>query len=170
MSSITESKKTFSLYSKDLGGQFDKNQEFNGFGGNGNNISPQLFWENAPKETKSFAITMYDSDAPTGSGWWHWLAFNIPSNMKELVSNAGNIDKNLVPENVIQSINDYGTKGYGGPCPPIGHGFHQYTITIHALKVEKLDLDSETNAAIVGFNLWANSLAKASLVSYYKRD
>ena len=164
------SKKTFTLLSNNLGGQFDKSQEFNGFGGDGDNISPQLSLVNAPEETKSFAITMYDIDAPSGSGWWHWLIFNIPSNSNELVSNAGDITTNLAPKSAIQSINDYGTKGYGGPCPPQGNGFHQYIITIHALKVEQLDLEDSTNAAVVGFNILANTIEKASIVAYYKRD
>lgn len=164
------SKQTFTLTSNDLGGHFDLKQSFNDWGHNGNNISPQLSWKNAPGGTKSFAITMYDPDAPTGSGWWHWLAFNITTKTHTLVTNAGNIKANLAPEGVVQSINDYGTKGYGGPCPPEGHGFHQYIITVHALKVEELDLDSNTNAAVVGFNLWANTIERASIVSYYKRD
>lgn len=164
------SKNTFTLTSNDLGGHFDLKQSFNDWGHNGSNVSPQLSWSNAPEGTRSFAITMYDVDAPTGSGWWHWLAFNIPTDVTEFVTNAGNIDANLVPENVVQSINDYGTKGYGGPCPPIGNGFHQYIITVHALKVEQLDLDDNTNAAVVGFNLWANTIERASIVGYYKRD
>ncbi len=164
------SKNTFTLFSANLGGQFDKSQEFHSFGGDGDNISPQLSWKNAPKETKSFAITMYDVDAPSGSGWWHWLIFNIPADTNQLVSNAGDTSANLAPEKAIQSINDYGTKGYGGPCPPVGNGFHQYIITIHALSVEHLELEDTTNAPVVGFNILANTIEKASLVAYYKRD
>ena len=85
------SQKTFTLSSRDLGGQTTKTQEFNGFGCSGENISPQLSWANAPEGTKSFAITMYDPDAPTGSGWWHWLVFDINANVNELVANAGNV-------------------------------------------------------------------------------
>jgi len=161
--------KTFTLSSKDLGGEATKTQEFNGFGCTGENQSPQLFWENAPTGTKSFAITMYDPDAPTGSGFWHWLVFNIPASVTELVTNAGNIKLNLAPKGAIQSITDFGTKGFGGPCPPEGHGFHQYIITVYALKTEKLGLDENINPAIVGFNLWNQTLAKASIVIYYKR-
>lgn len=161
--------KTFTLSSKDVGGAFTKTQEFNGFGCTGDSQSPQLFWKNAPEETKSFAITMYDPDAPTGSGFWHWVAFDIPSNTNELVTNAGNPKLNLFPKGAIQSITDYGIKGFGGPCPPEGHGFHQYIITVYALKTSKLGPDENTNPAIVGFNLWNNTLAKASIVVYYKR-
>jgi Raf kinase inhibitor-like YbhB/YbcL family protein len=169
-SAASFSQNTFTLSSTDLGGQATKTEEFNGFGCEGENKSPQLSWTNAPEGTKSFAITMYDPDAPTGSGWWHWLVFDIPANMNELVTNAGNLNLNLLPKGVIQSITDYGIKGFGGPCPPEGHGLHKYEITVHALKTATLGLDENTNAAVVGFYLWNNTLAKASIVSYYKRD
>lgn len=159
--------KTFTLTSKDLGGETTKIQEFNGFGCSGENQSPQLSWKNAPEGTKSFAVTMYDPDAPTGSGFWHWVVVDIPANVNELVTNAGT--KNLIPKGAIQSITDYGIKGFGGPCPPIGHGYHQYIITVYALKVNKLGTDENTNPAVVGFNLWNQTLAKASIVAYYKR-
>ncbi len=161
--------KTFTLTSKDLGGQATKLQEFNGFGCSGDNSSPQLSWANAPEGTKSFAITMYDPDAPTGSGFWHWLVFDIPSNINELVQNTGNVTLNLTPNGAIQSITDYGMKGFGGPCPPVGHGYHEYIITVFALKTDKLGTNENTNPAIVGFNLWNQTLAKASIVVYYKR-
>ncbi|MCM0665956.1 YbhB/YbcL family Raf kinase inhibitor-like protein [Flavobacterium tyrosinilyticum] len=159
--------KTFTLTSTDLGGETTKIQEFNGFGCSGENQSPQLSWKNAPKGTKSFAITMYDPDAPTGSGFWHWVVVDIPANVNELVTNAGT--KNLVPKGAIQSVTDYGIKGFGGPCPPVGHGYHQYIITVYALKSDKLGTDENTNPAVVGFNLWSQTLAKASIIAYYKR-
>lgn len=161
--------KTFTLSSNDLGGEATKTQEFNGFGCTGDNKSPQLTWNNAPEGTKSFAITMYDPDAPTGSGFWHWVVFDIPANVNELVTNAGNVEQDLTPKGAIQSITDYGIKGFGGPCPPEGHGFHQYIITVYALKTDKLGLDENINPAIVGFNLWNQTLGKASIVAYYKR-
>ncbi|NBB89073.1 MAG: YbhB/YbcL family Raf kinase inhibitor-like protein [Bacteroidetes bacterium] len=161
--------KTFTLSSEDLGGQATRTQEFDGFGCDGENVSPQLSWENAPEGTKSFAITMYDPDAPTGSGFWHWVVFDIPADITELKTNAGDVELNLAPEGAIQSVTDYGIRGYGGPCPPKGHGIHQYIITVHALKTESLGLDANANAAVVGFNLWNHTLAKASLVAYYER-
>ncbi len=100
----------FTLTSSDLKGQLTKKQEFNGFGCSGENISPQLSWENAPKGTKSFAITVYDPDAPTGSGWWHWVVFDIPSNKTTLASGFGNNDS----KEAIQTITDYGKTGFGG--------------------------------------------------------
>ena len=163
------SQNTFTLTSKNLGGEATLKEEFNGFGCIGKNESPQLSWKNAPEGTKSFAITMYDPDAPTGSGWWHWVVFDIPTSTTDLVSNAGDIKLNLTPEGTIQSITNYGAQGYGGPCPPQGHGLHQYIITVYALKTDTLGLDKNTNPAIVGYYLWNNTLAKASIVSYYKR-
>ena len=160
---------TFTLKSSTLGGQATSKEVFNGFGCTGQNISPELHWENAPAETKSFAVTVYDPDAPTGSGWWHWVIFDIPAQTNSLVANSGTVNLNLAPTGSIQSLTDFGTTGYGGPCPPEGHGLHQYLITIYALKTDKLGLDAKTTPAIVGFNLNANVIGKASLVMYYQR-
>ncbi len=161
--------KTFTLSSKDLGGQFTKTEEFNGFGCTGKNQSPQLSWSNPPEGTKSYAITVYDPDAPTGSGFWHWVVFDLPTNISEIPTNAGNTALNLIPASSIQSITSFGAKGFGGPCPPEGHGLHQYIFTIYALKTDKLGLDANTNPELVGYYLWMNTLAKASIVSYYQR-
>ncbi len=160
---------TFTLKSKTLGGQATHKEVYKGFGCDGENISPQLYWENAPKDTKSFAVTIHDADAPTGSGWWHWLIFDINKNVDELLADAGNLAKNIAPKNALQSKTDFGTPGYGGPCPPSGSGFHRYIITVYALKVEKLGLDSSANPALVGYNLSQNTIEKASLVFYYKK-
>jgi len=116
--SIKTIAQTFTLKSNELGGQATNKQALNGFGCNGENKSSQLFWENAPSNTKSFAITIFDEDAPTGSGWWHWLIFDIPTSVKELKSGTGNIAAKIAPEDAIQSITDFKTYGYGGPCPP----------------------------------------------------
>ena len=155
----------FTLTSSDLKGQLTKKQEFNGFGCSGENISPQLSWQNAPKGTKSFAITVYDPDAPTGSGWWHWVVFDIPSNKTTLVSGFGNSDS----KEAIQSITDYGKTGFGGACPPVGDKAHRYIFTVHALDIETLGLDKNTNAATVGYYINSHSIAKASIISYYNR-
>lgn len=169
ISSMVSGQGTFTLTSKSLGGQATTTQEFNQHGCSGDNQSPELSWENAPSGTKSFAITMYDPDAPTGSGFWHWVVFDIPSNIKELKAGAGNVKSHLAPQEAIQSINDVGIMGYIGPCPPKGDGFHQYIITVYALDTEKLGLNENTGAALVGFNLWKHTLGKASIVFYYKR-
>jgi len=155
---------TFTLKSNELGGQFTNRYFLNGFGYSGENVSPQLSWQNAPAGTQSFAITMYDKDAPTGSGFWHWVAFNIPANVTELPSNAGDVMKKLMPTGVIQSVNDTGGNGYAGPAPPAGPS-HQYVITVFALK-SKLDLKENAPAALVGFYLNAQALSKASIVAY----
>ena len=164
-----DSKKTFTLTSTTIGGEATVTEEFNGFGCTGKNQSPQLAWHNAPEGTKSFAVTMYDPDAPTGSGWWHWVVFDIPTDVSSLVENAGNIEMNLAPKGAIQSVTNYGVPGYGGPCPPENHGLHQYIITVHALKTDSLGLDENTNPAIVGYYIWNNTISKASIVMYYER-
>ncbi len=166
---VSAQNNTFTLKSKDIGGQFSLEQVYDKFDCGGQNISPQLFWENAPNETKSYAITIYDPDAPTGSGWWHWLAFNIPATINEIPKNAGNPELKLLPTTVIQSINDYGSYGYGGPCPPKGDKTHRYIITVYALNTGKLELNKNTNPATVGFYLNNHSIAKASLIIYYGR-
>ena len=117
-----------------------------------------------PAGTQSFAVTMYDKDAPTGSGFWHWLIFNIPADVMSLKSDAGNVSKNLAPAGSVQSNSDYGVPGYGGPCPPPG-AIHEYIITVYALKA-KLTLDQHATPAIVGFYLNGNAIQKASIVMY----
>ncbi len=159
----------FTLKGDAVMGQLANEQVFSGFGCKGKNISPRLEWSNAPKGTKSFALTVYDPDAPTGSGWWHWLVFNIPGSVNELVTDAGNISKGLAPKGSAQSINNYGKAGYGGACPPKGDKAHRYIFTVYALRVEKLDLDSNAMPALVGFYLNNNAIAKASLIAYYAR-
>src|SRR6266545_879768 len=125
-------------------------QVYKGFGCDGGNASPSLAWKNAPAGTKSFAVTVYDPDAPTGSGWWHWIVFNIPADVTSLP--AG-----------------FGKPGYGGPCPPQGDKPHRYIFTVYALKVEKIDADENASGAMVGFMLNANKLDKASFTATYGR-
>jgi Raf kinase inhibitor-like YbhB/YbcL family protein len=160
---------TFTLKSKDIGGQMTMQQVLNGFGCTGQNISPQLSWENVPAGTKSFAVTIYDKDAPTGSGFWHWVVFDLPASTTELKQGAGDAAKKLLPAGAIESVTDFGKPGYGGPCPPEGHGIHEYLITVYALKIEKLGLDAKATTGLAGFYLNGNTLAKASIVAYYKR-
>ena len=159
----------FTLKSDDLNGQLTESQVYVGFGCNGKNISPALRWIDAPKNTKSFAVTVYDPDAPTGSGWWHWVIFNISSDINELKTDAGNPQKNLAPENSIQSVTDFGNPGFGGACPPEGDKPHSYIFTVYALNTAKLDLNAKTPPAMVGFFLNQHMIAKASLIAYYSR-
>jgi Raf kinase inhibitor-like YbhB/YbcL family protein len=163
------SAQTFTVTSATVGGQATVEQVFNGFGCTGKNISPQLTWANAPAGTKSYAITMYDPDAPTGSGWWHWVAFDIPAGTVEIPPGAGTPGMPGMPEGAVQSMTDFGVPGYGGPCPPEGHGHHQYIITVYALRTDKLGLDATAGAPMVGFSLTQQMLAKASIVFYYGR-
>jgi Raf kinase inhibitor-like YbhB/YbcL family protein len=144
---------------------------FNGFGCKGDNISPSLTWSGAPSGTKSFAITVYDPDAPTGSGWWHWVVFNVPASAMSVPKNAGDIKAKLMPEGAIQSRTDFGSDGYGGPCPPQGDKPHHYTFTVFAVDEDKLQFakDNNASAALVGFELHFHSLAKASLTATYGR-
>jgi Raf kinase inhibitor-like YbhB/YbcL family protein len=160
---------TFTLKSRELGGQATNKQVLNGFGCSGENHSPQFFWEHPPQNTKSFALTIFDESAPTGSGWWHWLIFDMSRNVTGLKSGAGNTASKLAPPGAIQSVNDFKTFGYGGPCPPEGGGIHKYVVTLYALKSEKLGIDSTSNPALVGFLLNQNVIEKATLVFYYKR-
>lgn len=140
---------------------------FNGMGCNGQNLSPALEWTNPPAGTKSFAVTMYDPDAPTGSGWWHWVMYNIPGSTTGLVTGAGN-GRNA-PRGSEQGRTDFGSKGYGGPCPPVGDKPHHYHITVFALKVDKLDVPGDATAAYVGFNLNANKLGTVRVTGLYGR-
>ena len=159
--------KGLTLKSGDMIGQITINQVFNGFGCTGKNISPQLEWNNAPKGTKSFAITVYDPDAPTGSGWWHWVVFNIPKDTNQILSNASAL--NTLPKDTIQSKTDFGKNKFGGACPPKGSKPHAYITTIYALDVEKLGLDKNANPALVGYMLNAHVIEKSSIITYYKR-
>lgn len=142
---------------------------YNGFGCSGRNVSPELRWERAPKETKSFAVTVYDPDAPTGSGWWHWIIFNIPPSMTSLPAGAGKPDSAGAPPGSIQSMTDFGGQGYGGPCPPQGDKPHRYVFTVYALKVNQLPLKKEASGAMAGFYLNQNALGKAFFTAKYGR-
>lgn len=142
---------------------------FNGFGCTGGNVSPSLKWSGAPTGTKSFAITTYDPDAPTGSGWWHWVVYNIPRDVMKVEQGAGDASRQLLPAGTVQGNTDFGSPGYGGPCPPKGRKPHRYTFTIFALDVEKLELPANATAAFIGFNLNAHTLGKARLTALYAR-
>ena len=150
-------------------GTIQPEQVFDGWGCAGRNVSPALQWSGAPAGTKSYAVTVYDPDAPTGSGFWHWQIFNIPAGVTELAAGAGDPTRGLAPAGSVQGRNDYGPIGYGGPCPPPGDKPHRYVFTLFALKVPKLDLDATASAAVIGFNLNANVLEKASVTAHYGR-
>jgi Raf kinase inhibitor-like YbhB/YbcL family protein len=163
----TKTTKTFTVKSNDLGGQFTLKQFGRGPGCDGGNISPELHWENAPQDTKAFAVTMHDMDAATGSGLWHWVVYNIPAAVTSLDSDAGSLAKHNLPDGAIGGLSDVGVKGYFGPCPPVGE-LHRYLITVHALK-EAVTVGENASAALTGFMLNLNSLAKASLLVYARQ-
>lgn len=140
-----------------------------GFGCGGRNRSPHLRWEGAPVGTKSFAITCFDPDAPTGSGFWHWVVVNIPPTVTELSLDAGDPASGKLPAGALQVRTDFGKPGYGGPCPPEGDHPHRYVFTAHAVSMDRLPVTADTSAAVVGFYLNFNTLAKASLMGLYKR-
>ncbi|BBN83397.1 kinase inhibitor [Pseudoalteromonas sp. A25] len=160
------------LTSQDIApGEFmSKKHEFKGFGCNGDNLSPHLAWQDVPKGTKSFAITAYDPDAPTGSGWWHWQVVDIPVSINELKTGLGINAQSKLPDGAKQISNDYGVESFGGACPPKGHGVHRYQFTIHALSVEKLSLPKSPSSALVGYMINANSLRSATVEALYQRD
>jgi Raf kinase inhibitor-like YbhB/YbcL family protein len=164
------SKATFTLSSPDIanGRKISDAQVFNSFGCSGRNVSPALAWTHAPAGTKSFALLVHDPDAPTGSGWWHWIAYNIPADTTSLAADAGDPKKNLMPAAAVQARTDFGTPGYGGPCPPPGKPHHYY-FRLYALKVSKLDVPADATAAFIGFNVNANSLGKAQIMGSYGR-
>ncbi|MGE5182643.1 MAG: YbhB/YbcL family Raf kinase inhibitor-like protein [Acidobacteriota bacterium] len=161
----------FALKSTDFKpyGTLSDKQAFNSFGCTGENVSPELEWSNPPAGTKSFALMVHDPDAPTGSGWWHWVVYNIPADAKSLPAGAGTADGKHLPAGAVQGNTDFGTPGYGGPCPPAGSGKHHYEFTLFALKVDKLDLPKNATAAFVGFNVQGNAIGKAKLTGMYGR-
>ena len=151
------------------GGTIQMAQVFNSFGCTGGNHSPELSWSGAPAGTKSFAVTIYDPDAPTGSGWWHWTVFNIPASVTHLPADAGGEKGTGLPAGAVQGRTDFGFSHFGGPCPPVGDAPHHYQVTVYALKVDKLALDANASGAMVGYYLHMNALAKATITGLYGR-
>lgn len=166
----TPAGETFVLTSSDVreGQTIASAHLFNGMGCTGQNRSPALEWAGAPAGTRSLAITLYDPDAPTGSGWWHWVMYNIPPNVSRLPAGAGDPSRSLMP-GVTEGITDFGKPGYGGPCPPQGDRPHRYIFTVHALDVDRLDVPPNATAAFIGFNIHAHRLGSATLTARYGR-
>jgi hypothetical protein len=140
-----------------------------GFGCAGANKSPHLKWDGAPAATKSFAVTCFDPDAPTGSGFWHWVVVNIPASVTELPLDAGNLASGKLPAGALEVRTDFGKPGYGGPCSPPNDHPHRYIFTVHAVATEALPVTADTSAAVVGFNLHFQTLEKATLMGLFKR-
>jgi Raf kinase inhibitor-like YbhB/YbcL family protein len=161
----------FKLSSPDIkpGKMIPQRFEFNAFGCSGENKSPALKWSGAPKGAKSFAVTLYDPDAPTGSGWWHWVVINIPADVTELPADAGALNSTTLPKGATQIRTDYGSAAFGGTCPPKGDKPHHYIFTVYALKTDKIDVPADATAALAGYMIHGNMLAKASFTARYGR-
>jgi Raf kinase inhibitor-like YbhB/YbcL family protein len=158
---------SFTVTSEDVteGMQMSDKQVYNSFGMSGENISPQLSWSGFPDQTRSFAVTCHDPDAPTGSGFWHWLVIDIPVSVTSLASGAGAASGGL-PAGAFHVRNDYGTKDFGGAAPPAGES-HRYVFAVHAVDSEKLGIDSGVSPAVAGFNLRFHTIARGLLVPVY---
>lgn len=152
------------------GSMLTEAQVFNGFGCSGKNLSPALEWHGAPAGTRSFALTVYDPDAPTGSGWWHWVVYNLPADTTRLAEGAGTADGKALPAGALQGRTDFGAPGFGGACPPPGDKPHRYVFTVYALKTEKIEVPADASAALVGFMIHANKLGQASFQAKYGRS
>jgi len=126
------------------------------------NTSPHLKWSGAPEGTKSYAITCYDPDAPTGSGFWHWTVANIPADVNEIAAGGP------LPSGAVEGRTDFGEPGFGGAAPPPGHGPHRYIFTVFAVDTDKLDVTPEDSGAKYGFNLHFHTLARASITAVYE--
>ena len=161
----------FTLSSPDIkpNSTIDKKFEFNGFGCSGENKSPALKWSGAPKDTKSFAVTVYDPDAPSGSGWWHWSVVDIPASVTELPADAGAAGGANLPSGATAVRSDFGVAAWGGVCPPRGDKPHRYVFTVHALKTDKLEVPADATAALVSDMINGDSIAKASFTAKYGR-
>ena len=154
---MTHAATTFSLTSPTVsnGAPIAASHYWNQFGCSGANERPELNWSGAPEGTKSFAITFYDHDAPTGSGFWHWVAYNIPADVTKIKADT-------LPAGTVEGNTDLAKPGFFGPCPPVGRK-HQYTFTLHALDVEKLPAPEGASAALTGFFIYQHTIGRAQL-------
>lgn len=162
---------SFILSSSDIeeGKAMAKQQEFQGFGCEGGNQSPQLSWSGAPEGTQAYAVLVHDPDAPTGgSGWWHWQMVNIPKGVTSLEADAGNRNNEHAPKGSRQIRNDYGYKGFGGACPPQGDKPHRYRFTVYALS-QPLALPDNPSAALTGYMVNSVKLASSTIEALYQR-
>jgi hypothetical protein len=142
---------------------------FSGFGVGGHNRSPHIAWSGEPPQTKSFAVILHDPDAPTGTGFFHWIVFNIPADVHELSEDAGQASGANLPAGTVQGHTDFGVRAYGGPAPPPGHGPHRYEFYVYALDVPTLEADATTTAALLRFMMLGHVVAEGKLTGTYGR-
>ena len=138
------------------------------FGAGGDDISPQLAWSGFPDATRSFAVTCYDPEAPTGSGFWHWAVVDIPASVTELPRGAGDEEGSGLPARAFQLRGDAGVRRFIGAAPPPGHGRHHYYFAVHAVDVESLGIDKDATPAFLGFNRVSHTLGRAMIVAWYE--
>jgi Raf kinase inhibitor-like YbhB/YbcL family protein len=136
-------------------------------GAGGQDTSPQLSWSGFPEQTRSFAVTVFDPDAPTASGFWHWAVANLPATVTELPTGVG--DGSSLPGDALTLRNDAGIRRYVGAAPPAGHGVHRYFFVVHAVNQERLDIGEDASAAFLGFNLFMHSIARAVIHGTYEQ-
>lgn len=161
---------TFTLTSEDVtdGQPFGNDQVSGVFGAGGKDLSPQLSWSGFPSETKSFAVTVYDPDAPTASGFWHWAVADIPVGATSLARGAGS-EGGALPSGAVTLRNDGGFPGFVGAAPPADHGYHRYFIVVHAVDVESLGIEAGATPAYLGFNLFSHAIGRATLIATYEQ-
>ena len=162
---------SFTVTSTDVrDGQTLPNAQVSGImGAGGSDVSPQLSWSGFPEETRSFAVTVYDPDAPTASGFWHWAVFNLPATFTDLPAGVGDGSASGFPGDAVTLANDAGLKRFIGAAPPAGHGVHRYIVAVHAVDVEKLDVPADATPAYLGFNLFGHAIARALITGTYEQ-
>jgi Raf kinase inhibitor-like YbhB/YbcL family protein len=167
----TQAEGPFVLTSRDVSPQalIGDAYVFNGFGCKGGNRSPALAWQGAPAGTQSYALTVFDPDAPTGKGWWHWVVIDIPASVSSLATGAGEGGGTKLPAGSRQIRNDFGSAAYGGPCPPTGDKPHRYVFTMYALKTPHLDVPADATAALTNSAIHGNAITDASFTVRYGR-
>lgn len=161
---------SFRLWSPTItaGSSIPEKNVYNSFGCSGANVSPELRWEGVPAGTKALGLTMYDPDAPTGSGWWHWIVYNLPPDTAKLPAGAGDPKAPKLPAGAAQGKTDFAVPGYGGPCPPKGDKAHRYVFTLFALK-DKVEASADTMPAAIGYQLHAKAIGRATFTASYGR-